>query len=71
MREEEMQDADQVAEQIAARAYALWEAQGRPEGRDQEFWFAAEQELMDAEGAADEMEDDEPVAPMLSGAPIH
>jgi hypothetical protein len=31
---------------IAARAYRLWEAAGEPEGKDEEFWRAAEQELL-------------------------
>lgn len=31
---------------IAARAYRLWEAAGMPEGKDDEFWRAAEQELL-------------------------
>jgi hypothetical protein len=26
-------------------AYQLWEAEGHPEGRQDEFWFAAEQQL--------------------------
>ena len=30
---------------IALRAYQLWEAAGRPEGRDEEFYFQAEEEL--------------------------
>jgi hypothetical protein len=29
---------------IAERAYALWEAEGRPEGRDKEHWSRAEAE---------------------------
>jgi hypothetical protein len=32
-------------EEIAAAAYGLWEQAGRPEGRDREFWFQAEQQL--------------------------
>ena len=32
-------------DRIAARAYELWEARGRPEGSDQEDWFEAEREL--------------------------
>jgi len=32
-------------EQIAARAYQLWEAQGKPEGSNQKSWFAAERQL--------------------------
>lgn len=30
---------------IAARAHSLWEASGRPHGRDMEFWLAAERTL--------------------------
>jgi hypothetical protein len=30
---------------IAFRAYQLWDAAGRPDGRSEEFYFAAEQEL--------------------------
>jgi hypothetical protein len=30
---------------IALRAYQLWEAAGRPEGRSEEFYFQAEEEL--------------------------
>jgi hypothetical protein len=26
---------------IATRAYYIWESEGRPEGRDQEHWFRA------------------------------
>ena len=32
-------------DQIAGLAYGLWEQAGRPDGRDQEFWFKAEQQL--------------------------
>ena len=32
-------------EQIAARAYQLWEAQGKPEGSNQKSWFEAELQL--------------------------
>lgn len=38
-------------EQIQQRAYALWEAAGRPEGMDQSFWFRAATEIA-AEAAA-------------------
>lgn len=30
---------------VAARAYALWEAQGRPDGHDLDHWLQAEQEV--------------------------
>ena len=36
-------------EQIIHRAYELWEQAGKPEGRDQEFYYQAEQELRDAD----------------------
>jgi hypothetical protein len=38
-------------EQIASRAYGLWEKAGRPEGHAEEFWVSAERELR-AEAAA-------------------
>ena len=30
---------------IALRAFQLWDAAGRPEGRSEEFYFQAEEEL--------------------------
>jgi hypothetical protein len=35
--------------QIVRRTYELWEQAGKPEGRDQEFYHLAEQELRDAD----------------------
>ena len=32
-------------EAIARRAYEIWEAEGRPHGRDREHWESAAQEL--------------------------
>jgi hypothetical protein len=32
-------------EEITARAHALWEQEGRPEGREREHWLRAEAEL--------------------------
>src|SRR5947207_12284324 len=32
--------------EIAARAYQLWEENGRPDGKEEEFWHAAEQQLL-------------------------
>ncbi len=32
-------------EQLRARAYAIWERQGCPEGRDQEIWELAVKEM--------------------------
>jgi len=36
-------------EQIIHRAYELWEQAGKPEGRDDEFYQLAEQELRNAD----------------------
>jgi hypothetical protein len=30
---------------VRERAYAIWEREGRPEGRAEQFWRTAEQEL--------------------------
>ena len=34
-----------ATEIIAARAYTLWERDGRPHGRDMDYWLRAENEL--------------------------
>ena len=41
--------AEPSGENITIRAYQLWEKAGCPEGRDQEFYFQAEQEQRDCE----------------------
>ncbi|WP_424134785.1 DUF2934 domain-containing protein [Roseomonas chloroacetimidivorans] len=41
---QEEKDQDRIRE----RAHALWEQQGRPEGRHEEHWLQAEQELSSA-----------------------
>lgn len=33
-------------DEIAVRAYELWEGYGRPEGRDTEIWLEAERQLL-------------------------
>ncbi len=38
---------DGLWEQIARKAYALWEQRGRREGHDLEDWFDAETEVME------------------------
>ena len=35
--------------EIQQRAHQLWEQAGRPEGRDEEFWYQAERELREME----------------------
>ena len=39
-------------EKIAERAYQIWQASGRPDGKDQEHWFQAERELRAQPGRA-------------------
>lgn len=38
-------------DRIRRRAYELWEAEGRPQGREAEHWSRAERELAEAGGA--------------------
>ena len=35
---------------IRARAHELWEQNGRPQGRDEQFWLQAERELIGGTG---------------------
>ena len=37
---------------IRERAFALWEADGRPEGREMDYWLQAERELADRPAGA-------------------
>jgi hypothetical protein len=39
-------------EQVRIRAREIWEENGRPFGRDQEFWYQAEREFTEAEELA-------------------
>lgn len=34
-----------MEDQIKRRAYELWEADGRPDGQDQDYWFKAMAEI--------------------------
>ena len=62
-------------QEIARRAYELWERGGRIHGLDQQYWFKAERELLGAATAAedrpiDEGRSAEPVnSPIQSSAP--
>lgn len=40
--------AERSQHEVAQRAYQLWEAAGRPSGRDLEHWLQAEAELLRA-----------------------
>jgi hypothetical protein len=59
-------------DRIRDRAYALWEADGRPDGRDGEHWTRAERELSE-EAGLDLSEEDSEVKrpPLVAGLPIH
>lgn len=37
--------ADTLEDRIRERAYHMWEASGRPSGRDEEFWHRASDAL--------------------------
>ena len=39
-------------EQIRTRAYYLWEADGRPQGRDWEYWIKAKEEMTQRDGTS-------------------
>lgn len=59
-------------DQIRDRAYALWEEAGRPDGRDKEFWEAAERQLSERSDLDLSQERDEVQRPPVqAGLPIH
>ncbi len=41
---------DTLQDEIRARAYELYEQDGRVEGRDQEYWLRAENEILERYG---------------------
>lgn len=45
---------EELERTIRERAYVLWEADGRPEGRDMDYWRQAEQELLSQSVAGEE-----------------
>ena len=44
----------ELRHRIEERAYALWEANGRPEGRALDHWLQAEQEILNQSVAGEE-----------------
>lgn len=57
---------------IRDRAYSLWEAAGRPDGHDKEFWETAERELANQSDLDVSAEQAEPrLAPVVAGLPVH
>lgn len=41
---------DEREEQIRRRAHELWEQEGKPEGREMDFWLQAEREIAGEQG---------------------
>ena len=56
---------------IAERAYALWEAEGFPDGRDQEFWFIAESQLREQGVLGVAEAEEQALVPPLAALPVH
>ncbi|MCR6671746.1 DUF2934 domain-containing protein [Devosia ginsengisoli] len=57
---------------IRARAYALWERDGAPEGQDHAYWYRAERELSeeaDVDTSEEAAEVGQPTPP--AGLPTH
>ena len=56
-------------EKIRVVAYELWERDGAPEGKDDEYWHAAVKLLSDEgevdEGGVDDPDDPVPVVPIV------
>ena len=38
-----------LQDRIRARAHQLWEQAGRPDGREDEFWFQAERDIRETD----------------------
>ena len=58
---------EEMKQAIRERAHALWEADGRPEGRELDYWLQAEHELLTQSVAGEEdpyigLDHDEPGA---------
>jgi hypothetical protein len=51
---EDIMDMPATEEQIRNLAYRLWEEAGSPEGRPDEFWLTAQQQLANEPGIAPE-----------------
>ncbi len=50
-------------DKIRDRAYALWEGDGSPEGKHEEYWHRAERELAEEDGV-DTSEENSTVSPI-------
>jgi hypothetical protein len=54
VRDRAAQMSPELRDRIEQRAYALWEADGQPEGRALDYWLQAEQELVTQSIAGEE-----------------
>lgn len=54
-----------IEEQIRELAYAIWEQEGRPEGKDLGYYFRAKQMLEEREAASSPAKDPVPPASTL------
>jgi hypothetical protein len=54
LKQQAMAVASPNEERIRKRAREIWDENGRPSGRDQEFWFQAEGEFREAQELAKE-----------------
>ena len=46
MKDQTVSETTISRDQVALMAYEVWDKAGRPQGRDWEFWFAAERQLL-------------------------
>jgi hypothetical protein len=49
---------DEQDDQVRRRAHELWENDGRPEGREMDFWLQAEREIGEAGKETDQRQGD-------------
>ena len=54
---------DEQEDQVRRRAHELWENEGRPEGREMDFWLQAEREIGEAGKETDQRPSDAALAP--------
>lgn len=56
-------DHQPTQQEIALRAYAMWEREGHPQNRSLDHWFAAERELTQAVPTSPTLSADIPIKP--------
>ena len=63
--------AEQKQEHIRARSHAIWEREGRPDGRAEEHWLRAEREIEAELRAVRALQRLVPPHPVISTPPVH